>query len=140
VATKLEKLSSAELEAELAQRERQAQKLAMKRDKILARVAEIDAELDQLGYEPIASGRGRRSASLAQGAGKRPSNRTSLAEALGAVLEGKTMGISEAADAVRKAGYRSSSSNFRNIVNQTLLKHPNLFKKVGRGKYTAATA
>jgi hypothetical protein len=52
------------------------------------------------------------------------------------VLKGKTMGVAEAADAVQKAGYKTSSPNFRTIVNQALLRSE-LIKKLGRGAYTA---
>ena len=54
------------------------------------------------------------------------------------VLKGKTMGVTEVAQAVQQAGYRTSAANFRVIVNQSLIKHRRLFKKVARGKYTAA--
>jgi len=51
-------------------------------------------------------------------------------------VDGKTMGVSEAADAVQRAGYKTSAANFRTIVNQTMLKSPKI-KKVSRGQYTA---
>jgi hypothetical protein len=35
------------------------------------------------------------------------------------------------------AGYRANAANFRVIVNQTLLKNKSIFKKLGRGRYTA---
>jgi hypothetical protein len=129
----LDKLSTEQLEAELRRRERSAQRLVNKRERLLSQIAEIDAELASYGYEagevPV-GGNGRR------GGRKRPKNEMSLVEALEKALKGKTMGVSEAADAAQKLGYRSSSANFRNIVNQTLLKHPDVFKKVGRGQYT----
>ena len=125
----INKLSTDELQAELARRERAAQRLATKREKLLAQVAEIDAELADWGYEAVGGARG--------GGRKRPRNEMNLVDTLAKALKGKTMGVSEAADAAQKMGYRSSSANFRNIVNQTLLKHPNQFKKVGRGLYTA---
>jgi hypothetical protein len=40
------------------------------------------------------------------------------------------------ADAVQKAGYRTSSSHFRTQVNIALSKSGK-FKRVGRGQYTA---
>jgi hypothetical protein len=61
----------------------------------------------------------------------------SLKEALRKSLSGRTLGVSEAAEAVQRAGYRTSSPSFRTIVNQALLSNPDLFKKVSRGKYTA---
>ena len=130
----LDKLSTEQLEAELRRRERSAQRLVNKRERLLSQIADIDAELASYGYEAgelPSGGNGRRG-----GGRKRPKNEMSLVEALEKALKGKTMGVSEAADAAQKLGYRSSSANFRNIVNQTLLKHPDTFKKVGRGQYT----
>jgi hypothetical protein len=37
---------------------------------------------------------------------------------------------------MKKSGYKTKSSNFRVIVNQALLAHPKMFKKVDRGIYT----
>ncbi len=60
-----------------------------------------------------------------------------LIEALQKVLANKTMSVTDVAEAVRSAGYHTTSDNFRTIVNQALLAHTNLFKKVDRGQYTA---
>ncbi|QKK07492.1 MAG: hypothetical protein HND58_04495 [Planctomycetota bacterium] len=68
--------------------------------------------------------------------GRRPRNENSLEVSLAKTLQGKTMGVSEVATAVQKAGYKTTSPNFRTIVNQTLIKSP-LIKKIGRGQYTA---
>ncbi len=103
----------------------------MKRERLLAQVAEIDAELASYGYEAVGG------TAPAGGGRRRPRNTMNLVDALSTVLKNKTMGVSEAAEAVENLGYRSSSANFRNIVNQTLLKHKGNFKKVGRGQYTA---
>jgi hypothetical protein len=46
------------------------------------------------------------------------------------------MGVAEAAEAAKAAGYKSSSDNFKNIVNQALITDKR-FKRVGRGQYTA---
>ena len=46
-----------------------------------------------------------------------------------------TDALSDAAEAVVKAGYRTISNNFRTQVNIALIKGP--FKRVGRGEYTA---
>lgn len=67
---------------------------------------------------------------------KRPKNTMNLAEALAKLLKGKTMGVTEAAAAVQKAGYKTNAENFRTIVNQTLIRDDR-FKKVSRGQYTA---
>ncbi len=72
-----------------------------------------------------------------RGARKRHRNDTNLVGALQQVLSGQTMGVTEAASAVQKAGYKTTSPNFRTIVNQTLIKHTDVFSKKGRGQYTA---
>jgi hypothetical protein len=64
-------------------------------------------------------------------------NADSLVTTLQNTLAGSTMSVSDAAQAVRKNGYHTKSANFRTIVNQALLSHPDVFKKVSRGQYTA---
>ena len=70
-------------------------------------------------------------------AGRRPRNAGSLIESLRKLLTGKTMSVTEMADAVQKAGYKTSSPNFRTIVNQTLINNKKDFKRIARGQYTA---
>jgi len=69
---------------------------------------------------------------------RRPRNETNLAEALVKVLKGKTMRVKDMVGAVQRAGYRTNAANFRTIVNQALIKNKGMFKKMGRGEYTAA--
>ena len=60
-------------------------------------------------------------------------------DALGTQMKsvGETMAIGRTfAEAVQKAGYQTTSPNFRTIVNQTLLKKKH-FKRVERGQYTS---
>src|SRR5437660_12918852 len=71
------------------------------------------------------------------GGGRRARNEQTLPEALHAVLKGKTMRVTDVAEAVQKAGYRTNSKTFRVQVNIALLNRKDLFKRVGRGEYTA---
>ena len=119
-------LSTIELEAELRRRQRGHQKLISRREKLLADLKKVDEEIRKSGGTVIPPGR------------KRPQNSQNLVDALLDLLRGKTMGVTEAAEAVQIAGYQTSAENFRTIVNQTLIKHPRKFKKVSRGQYTAA--
>jgi hypothetical protein len=48
---------------------------------------------------------------------------------------GAALSVAEATEAVLKWGYQSGAANFRLIVNQTVLKHKDRFKRVGRGRY-----
>jgi hypothetical protein len=120
----------AEINRELARRQRAVAALERRRSKLLKRVAEIDAEI-------IANGGAAGKWSM--GGRKRPKNTVQLLDALKDVLKGKTMSVTDAAEAVQRAGYQTSSANFRTIVNQTLInnikKH---FKRTGRGMYTAS--
>jgi hypothetical protein len=123
----LEKLSVAELHAEIKRRQRQGGKLEKKREALLKQVAEIDALLNDVGAE---GGRGGKSAAAVT----RARNSLSLLDALRQSLKGKTMGVADAMAAVRKNGYISNSPSFRVMVNQQLLK-TEFFKRVGRGQY-----
>ncbi|HNB59857.1 MAG TPA: hypothetical protein PK308_06055 [Phycisphaerales bacterium] len=114
-------LSVVELQAELSRRQRAAGGLFRKRDRLLAKLREVEAQIDAMG----ASGGGRR----------RPKNDMNLVEALSKALDGKTMSVTEVAEAVQRQGYRTSSPSFRTIVNQTLI-NSGKFKRVSRGQYT----
>ena len=119
-------MSIAALQSEIKRREKHANSLQRRREKLVKQLAEIDAEIAELGGT-ISGGRG----------GRRPRNEANLPDALVKVLTGKTMSVTEAADAVRAAGYITTSPNFRTIVNQALIRDKR-FKRVGRGEYTAA--
>ncbi|MBS0197735.1 MAG: hypothetical protein JSR77_13350 [Planctomycetes bacterium] len=136
VRSPLAALSFKDLQKEINKRVRQADKLLAKRNKLAAKVAALDSQISEIERAMGGSrGMGR---TASGGVRKRPHNETNLAEALAAVLKGKTMGPTEATNAVLAAGYKTTAENFRTIVNQTLLKHKKLFKKEGRGAYTAA--
>lgn len=125
-AGKLDTLSTEALQAELRRRETGIRRLEKRRERLLEQLNEVESELASVGA-PITSAGGVR---------KRPKNDSNLEEALIGVLTGSTMGVTEVADAVQKAGYRTSSANFRTIVNQTLLRSSGI-KRVARGQYTA---
>lgn len=146
----LASLSLADLKAEI---ERRTSELQAQRNELAAELERIDREIAQYGGtstprrgRPPGSGRrgpgrpplaaGRKKAGRRAG-GRRPRNEMNLVDALSQVLKGKTMGVSEVADAVQAAGYRTTSDNFRTIVNQALITNPKVFRKVARGQYTA---
>ncbi len=115
-------VSTTALEAELARRESEFEGLRREREKLAARLAEIDSILGSHG----GTGSTR----------KRPRNKKNLADSLAAVLKGRKLSVTELSEAVQRAGYKTVSPNFRTIVNQTLIKDPKRFKKVSRGVYT----
>lgn len=121
-------LSVNDLRRELGRRQRRVGALIKKRDRLMSKVRELDQTIAELGG--IARG------GSFVGARKRPKNETNLVEALVKVLSGKTMSVTEVADAVQKAGYATTSPSFRTIVNQTLI-NSGKFKRVSRGQYTA---
>ncbi|MEQ8768871.1 MAG: hypothetical protein RIB60_00025 [Phycisphaerales bacterium] len=126
----LSSVSTDALTTELKRRQRDLDKLVQKRDRLAADLAELDREIATVG------GAGGFGITARGSIRRRPRNTTNLADALVAELKGKTMGVSEVADAVLASGYRTSAANFRTIVNQTLLRDKRI-KKISRGQYTA---
>ena len=132
--TGLGRFSLAELRAGLALRERRLERLRASSEQLRERAAELDEE--------IAAAEGKLAPARTPGARRnrgsgRPRSKTNLADALRKLLTNKTMSVSDAVAAVRKAGYKTKSTNFRAIVNHALLANRKLFKRVARGQYTA---
>lgn len=119
-------MSIGELQAELQRRERGIRKLERRREKLLAELAQVDADLASVG-----------ALSASGGVRRRPRNDMNLVDSLAAVLNGKTMSVTEVTQAVQAAGYLTTAANFRTIVNQALIREKKVFKKVARGQYTA---
>ncbi len=106
--------------------------LQRRRDKLAAKLADLDHQLGAMGVDAGGPApRGRR-----VGATGRSANKTSLVESLRGVLKGKVLSTSEAIEAVQKAGYTSTSKNFRVMVS-IALGRKKFFKRVERGRYTA---
>jgi hypothetical protein len=129
----------AAIQKELSRRARKVGVIQRRRDRVAAKLAKLDAQIAEMGGAVSRMGyRMGRGSGTGMGAQTRSANSEGLANMLAKVLHGHTMGVSEAAEAVQKAGYTTNAANFRTIVNACLLKHKNLFKKVSRGQYTAA--
>jgi hypothetical protein len=128
---RLHAISTAVLQAELARRDSEVDKLQRERDSAASRLAEIDSRLALLGGSAGPIRRARRVSGR-----RRPRNDMNLADSLASVLKGRKLSVTELTQEVQRAGYRTSSPNFRTIVNQTLIKDPKRFKKVSRGVYT----
>jgi hypothetical protein len=123
----LSKLTFSQIQAELRRRQRKAGTLERRRDRLAQRIAALDQQMHAM------SG-GRLNLSFRRG---RPRNEQTLPEALHEVLKGKTMRVTDVAEAVQQAGYKTNSKTFRVQVNIALVKRKDLFKRVGRGEYTA---
>jgi septal ring factor EnvC (AmiA/AmiB activator) len=99
-------------------------KLRKQRNDVQRKLDQVDRQIDR-----IEGGGGRTS-------GGRARNAKSLTETLEGVLSaGKPMKVGDIVDAVKATGYRSSSANFRGIVNQTLIKEDKRFVAPTRGLY-----
>jgi hypothetical protein len=131
---RLARMSIAALHAEIRRRQGRVRTLERRRDRLASKLAALDRQIEAAGGSAGGMGRGGRG--RAGGTGRRrPQNTMTLTESLGKVLADKTMSVTEAAEAVQRAGYKTNSSNFRTQVNLALIKGK--FKRVGRGMYTA---
>lgn len=129
----LTQISTSELTAEIRRRERRLQSLRLKRESMLTRLADLDAEITSQERGLGQAGQVARK----RGVVRRPRNKLRLVDALEKALDGRTMSVTEVADFVQREGYRTTSPNFRTIVNQTLIGYKTRFKRVSRGQYTA---
>jgi hypothetical protein len=122
-------LSMMELERLLRTRQRELDALFRRRKRLERKLGAIDEDLARLGGD----GRGRRRGGAA---GSRARNDVSLPEAIAKVL-GKAraaMSVGDIVDGVSRGGYRSTSANFRAVVNQALVKDKR-FMAQSRGMY-----
>lgn len=135
-------MSVNELKRLLEKRQREVRRLTAQHALLIKKAGVIEAQIAQLTGGQAASGVATRKTAERKGKkmGKRgyARNATTLLEALKKVVhKDKPQSVMELAKAAQKAGYKSTSSSFRTIVNQTLLKHPEIFKKAAFGKYIA---
>ena len=131
----LSRASLGELQQELQVR---IKDLQSHREALVRELQEVDDQL--LAYT---GGPGGEEAYQAMQSGyrrvqERIQNEQCLAEALVEVLSGEVLSVTAAAAAVQARGYQTTSPNFRTIVNQALIAHPDRFARVRRGHYTAA--
>ena len=129
--TSLTGLTNAQLQAELARRQSKVADLERRHRALSRRLAALEAKIRAAGGEVGGTVPGRRS-----GTRRRATNKVSLADALRAILKGKPLGVAEAADAVLKSGFKTTSKNFRTMVAIQLGKAKGI-KRVSRGQYTA---
>jgi hypothetical protein len=120
-------LSLVQLEKLMQSRRADVARLTRLRDQFQKKLNGIEAKL------AIAAGGigGRMGAG-----GKRARNDASLQDVIHQVLTkaGGPVSVGDIRDKVLATGYRSTSANFRGIVNQTLIKDKR-FSKAGRGMY-----
>jgi len=117
--------SLAQLEKLMQSRRGEMAKLTRKRDKLQKQLDVIDGKIGAISGG-AGGGRG----------GSRARNEVSLQEAILQVLSksGGPMNVGAIMEKVSATGYRSTSANFRGIVNQTLIKDKR-FVTAARGMY-----
>jgi len=139
IKSSLSQMSLTQLQAEINKRQRKLPTLNKKYKKALRVLAKAERAVAKFERQMSALGAqgGRRGGATG---GRRARGGLSLVASLQVALKGKTLGVSEAVDAIRAGGYQSNSPNLRVMVNQALVasKNKKLFKRVSRGVYTAA--
>ena len=122
--------SIAELRRLLGQQRKRRTQMLNERKKLQNRIDQIDREI------ALVDGEGGVAAAVA--GGRR--NEKPLPDVIESVLKkngSKPMKIAEIVKGVESAGYQSTSSNFRGIVNQALIKDE-CFSSPARGQYKLA--
>jgi hypothetical protein len=137
---RLRTLSIAVIRREIARREKGGDKLRKQHSKLAAQLAALEAEMTDLGIDGF-SRRGRkpgRPAGRGPGrpkGGRKAKGGMTLMQALEkGVRMGSTVSPAEAAQAAKRAGYKTVSKTFGIQVAGALAKAAS-FKRVGRGQY-----
>ena len=128
-------LSIARLESLLRDRQGQIAELLRDRQRLQASLDRLDDKIKALGGAGKGTGPTTPSG--------RPHNAKGLVETLVEVMAnagGRPMGVGEILQGVLHAGYRSTATNFRGLINQTLIKERAVFFNVGRGIYSLKAA
>ena len=126
---KLSNLSIAQLQQEIARRQKLLPKLIAHRNALNREIGVLQGlAVPEAASKPAAFRVARRR--------RRAKNKVGLADLLAQVMKGKAkITIGEAMEGVLAAGYKSTARAFRNVVNNMLL-NDKRFKKVARGVFT----
>jgi hypothetical protein len=119
----LAKLPIEVIRSEVRQRESAVERLKRRRRTVLLKADRLAEQLRALGEEPVTPER------------YWPKNSAPLVDMLAKVLDGQTLRVVDAVEAVKQAGYWTRSNHFRTQVNLALSKSGK-FKRVGHGQYT----
>ncbi len=130
------RFSISQLEELLDARRSQIAVLEGQKGDLQKQIGAIDRSIRLLGgHVRGRRGRGRGAAKVHRRGRRRAKNAKSLSEMIVDVLTGSgAQSVSDIAVAVQAAGYKSKSSQFRNIVNQALIKDKR-FTSSKRGMY-----
>lgn len=128
----LSSITTADLAAELARRQKGVSKLQARREKLVAELTGIENDLRDMG---LLKGKAGRGPGRPKGSGKRPRNDMNLSEALTNAADiGAVLSPAEAASLVQANGYHTKGKTFGIQVATALTKHEG-FKRIGRGQY-----
>lgn len=137
-------LTISQLESLLSRQRSQLDSLTSERTKAQTKVDAIDAQIRKLNGGVVSSkpktptpGTAMKKTTPAAGSNKgRVRNSVSLIASMENVLRAATaaMSVGDIMAGVLSAGYKTTSANFRGIVNQTLIKEKQ-FSSTGRGMY-----
>jgi hypothetical protein len=122
----------AKLESILASRRLRKGELMKHRAKVLKELDKIEKQIQLIDGKA-----GEMMSVAASNGGTRVRNEKNLVSFLEDVLSKHPKGlpVGDIANEVLSAGYKTSSGNFRGIVNQTLIKEAKKFTSVERGVY-----
>jgi hypothetical protein len=122
-------LTVTELERILRRRRAEITLLTQERNRLQQRLGIIDNKIRELA--------GNGTIAFSANRAGRARNAMSLIETLSQVMgkTGKPMTVSNILQGVLDSGYRSTSPNFRGIVNMTLVKERKRFANASRGVY-----
>jgi hypothetical protein len=134
------KLTLSQLEQMLADRQSQIDELRDQKGELQKQIGALDRQIRKIGGHgsarrgrPGRPGKAGRPAAVVRR--RRGKNAKNLADTIQDVLAGgSSKNVGDIADAAQKAGYKTKSPHFRNIVNQALIKDKR-FVSTGRGMY-----
>jgi hypothetical protein len=130
--TDLPGVTSADIRAELARRQRRVPKLMAERTVVIQQMEAIEEALASIGedlpeFEAVPAPRAPKA--------PRARNAVSLKDAIAAAVEvGATVTPAEVTEAVNREGYVSTAANIGQMVASALAKHAH-FERLGRGRY-----
>jgi len=121
------------LRKELVVKEKQLAKLQAKRDKLLSQLEQVDRQIAGLNGQRKPTQ--KRLKKTGRKKRRKRSGRQNLGDVLADVLkQAEPVKASDAADMALKAGYKTNSKKFVNLIRQTLISDDR-FRKVQRGLY-----
>lgn len=129
------KFTIAELQRIISDKKIELDKLYRQRKVAQKKLAIIDRQIFKVDGGSSSSGNGHRPSGFTS-SGRAQKNEHNLIDTIESILAhaGKAMKVPDITEKVLASGYRSGSSNFRGIVNQTLIKDKR-FANVDRGVY-----